>query len=536
VIDDAKWDDLVRRHFEGLSDQGNLIEGINYVNFSQILDLYAGQTAEWYYLDWLELEYSRQFVALSDALDFRTVDPGTWKYAVSGLASTAARVWNVSNPLAPVEMTGINFSAGTTTFEANVPAGNRFYVVGSNTLQTPKALTAYTPPDITTAANGADYLIITHRAFAADVQRLANYRIDQGLRVKIVDIQDIYNQFNFGITHPIATKNFLAWVYSHWTAPAPTYVVLVGDGNWRMKKADAPPQYILPNRQWVDIITGEVDSSNSLASVVGTDILPDYLISRIPVNSSAELNNVIDKIIAHEALLSIQPWQQHVMFVADNVPDPAGDFVALANQVIAQQIIAPFTADKIYENDFGCTSSGSPQCIAATTALANGLNNTGASMLIYNGHGAKDSWTGEFLWKNSNVTALTNGSKLPIIVSMTCLDGFWDYFSPSPTGVKEAMAEVWMRSPNKGATAVFASTGFGFTSGHDVLQNEFLHQVISHKNYRLGSAAFASRLAVYNTGGDWDLVETYTIFGDPAMNILQEPVYNLFLPITLRQP
>jgi len=64
---------------------------------------------------------------------------------------------------------------------------------------------------------------------------LANYRQDQGLRTSVVDVQDLYDEFNYGIANPSAIRDFLALAYSTWQAPAPTYVVLFGDGNFDPK-------------------------------------------------------------------------------------------------------------------------------------------------------------------------------------------------------------------------------------------------------------------------------------------------------------
>ena len=48
--------------------------------------------------------------------------------------------------------------------------------------------------------------------------------------MKIVDVDDVYNEFNDGLYHPVAIKNFLKYAYANWQPPAPTYVLLVGDG------------------------------------------------------------------------------------------------------------------------------------------------------------------------------------------------------------------------------------------------------------------------------------------------------------------
>ena len=51
----------------------------------------------------------------------------------------------------------------------------------------------------------------------------------------------------------------------------------------------------------------------------------------------------------------------------------------------------------------------------------------------------------------------------------------------------------------------------------------------------LGQAALAGKLNLYLTGNDLDLIDTYTILGDPALRIALLPSeFRLFLPIIMR--
>jgi hypothetical protein len=65
--------------------------------------------------------------------------------------------------------------------------------------------------------------------------QLASYRQEQGLDTAVIDIQDLYDEFNYGIPNPTAIRDFLALAYSTWQAPAPSYVVLLGDASFDPK-------------------------------------------------------------------------------------------------------------------------------------------------------------------------------------------------------------------------------------------------------------------------------------------------------------
>jgi hypothetical protein len=88
------------------------------------------------------------------------------------------------------------------------------------------------PSELMNEDIGADYIIVTHGDFITDVQPLADHRAGKGLRTMVVDVEDVYDEFNHGVMHPEAIRDFLAYARNRWEAPAPLYVLLVGDGHY----------------------------------------------------------------------------------------------------------------------------------------------------------------------------------------------------------------------------------------------------------------------------------------------------------------
>ena len=244
--------------------------------------------------------------------------------------------------------------------------------------------------------SGVEYIFVTHKDFLTSTKALADYRDTQGLTSLVVDIAELYDQFNHGIYHPIAIKSFLAYTFDNWSTP-PAFTLLVGSGHWNMLGHQGygnDPIYIPPNLAFVDPWQGEVDSSNLLAAVVGDDILPDLAIGLMPVNNSTELDNIIDKIISFENQ-SRQDWHQNILFVADNVPDTAGDFVGSSEKIMDNNLSIFNEPIKVSENDFGCTSAYTPACYAVTNAITSTINITGALFVNYTGHGDPGNWSDE---------------------------------------------------------------------------------------------------------------------------------------------
>ncbi len=506
---DAIWDGKSRYHFEAQVPQTALVNGTNQLSFSAIKTPYM--VGDDLYFDWFEIEYDRLYQASGDNLAFSTSQAGNWKFALSGFTASEVMLLDVTRPLSPTQVMSYTYAGGVATFQSSLVGDEQFFAGKLNDL-TPAQVAVSILPDLLSTANAADYMIITHHDFITESRLLADYRLSQGFKPLVVDVADLYDLFTDGIYHPIAIKNFLAYAVGYWQTP-PEYVVLVGDGTWNLRGYSTytnPKIYMPPYLAWVDPWQGEIDSANLLANVVGNDPLADVYIGRMPVNSVQELHNIITKIIAYEEQPP-QSWQRRSLFVTDNTPDDAGDFVQMAENVITTYATPGFSYDRIYENNYGCTSGLCPQVNRAITQT---LNITGTLLINYIGHGSNNRWSGEQIFMNANIPTLNNGGMLPIVLSMTCLDGYW-YF-PGSSGLMEDM----LRAANKGSVASFSPTGLGVSTGHDLLHSGFYKTLFQDGIWELGKAEMGGKLKLFAAGQYFDLLHTFTIFGDPALQIL----------------
>lgn len=546
-INDSKWDGMSRFHFESQLPQSYLAAGENRLGFKIIDDVASPPPI---FFDWFEIEYDRLFQADRDQIQFRDGNEGTFQYMIGGFTNPDVKVFDITNPLLPRQVlsgTVGNRYPYTVTFQTTHPQQATYLALGAEQKKQPKRVSAYVP-HLGLTSNGADYLVITPSNFITPAQTLASYRASRGLRTMVVDIQDVYNEFNDGIVNPIAIKNLLAYTIAHWQSSLPSYVVLVGDGTWNMKGYNQGfynpiPVYMPPNLGWVDPWQGEVDAANLLASVVGEDPIPDVTISRIPVNSTDEFDTIINKIIAYEQT-PVQDWQKRLLFVADNVPDKAGDFVAMSNQIIQDYVPANYQADRIYLNNYmdgrDCTKVLPPCYPEVNGAITRTLTITGALIINYTGHASVQRWADESILLHrayppyySDIESLKNNDKLPIVFSLDCLDGYW--FHPGDKlhpNVQPSLAELFLRTAGRGAVGTFSPVGLGVSTGHDVLARGFYTSLFRNGNWILGQATQAAKLAVYASGNNLELINTYLLFGDPALHILRE--VKITIPLVIK--
>jgi hypothetical protein len=74
-------------------------------------------------------------------------------------------------------------------------------------------------------------VIIAHGDFIEAMESLRQLREGQNYRVVVVEVEDLYDEFNYGRKSPWAIKGFLKRARSIWQR-SPQYVLLVGDASF----------------------------------------------------------------------------------------------------------------------------------------------------------------------------------------------------------------------------------------------------------------------------------------------------------------
>ncbi len=353
----------------------------------------------------------------------------------------------------------------------------------------------------------------------------------------MVDVQDIYDEFGYGIVGNQPIHDFLAYSYASWVSPAPSFVVLVGDGHYNPKGYNPGvygswrENYIPPYLAMADPMLGETAADNRYVTIVGEDTLPDMMLGRLAVNSQAEAAAFINKIISYESTSYDEEWKKKVIAVADN-PDAGGNFPASSQGLIECCLPSPFEPERIY---LGVTHLN---VASAKSDIIDGINN-GAFLVNFIGHAAERQWTGwddvaaysGAVFETSDIPSLTNDGHYPIIVAMSCKEGY--YINPQAIGHNsyEALAEGVTKAENKGAVASFSPTGNSVAQGHDTLNQALFNAIFSDPVDTIGEATTAGKLGVWNSGTHLDLIDTYLLFGDPATQFLRESQYFQFLPL-----
>lgn len=385
---------------------------------------------------------------------------------------------------------------------------------------------------------GYDYLIVSHPSLIEAIRPLARFHEQRGLSVAILDINDVYDQFNDGITHPQAIRNLVDAAWHQWPK-RPRFLLLVGDASFDIrhdtyndlayakwtnrellfpghfgsvpggKYAEQPKQLadrnLIPTWQFPSE-EGQSASDNWFGAVEPGDWHPVVAVGRLPVTKPEEVKAIVDKTIDYVSKPQLGAWRRDVMFIADEVTQ----FHRASDSIAAGLAAEGFVADKVYAKP-EVTENAVHQ-----RAIHDGIDQ-GRLLVHFIGHGGRYIWrTGPpDLRKNNDlftlddVSKLDNGQHLPMVLSMTC------YSAPFDNPTEDSIGERFLREPGKGAIAVFAA------SWRNTPTTAYSKAVISNllqPGATIGEALVRAKRETDNR----TLVEMYNLLGDPAI-VLERP-------------
>ncbi len=476
---------------------------------------------------------------------------GTWRYRLANMPVNRT-LYDISDPLRPVVL---NLPPGETTEFEDGPAVRHYLLAGSGTLHNPTVV-AHNPVDLLSPLN-ADVLYIAPAEFHAALSPLLSHRQSQGYTALTVDVQTIYDTWNYGQVSPEAIRSFLRHAAATWSRP-PFAVTLVGDGTSDpLNYTDHNnTNFIPPYLAMVDPWLGETACETCYAQLDGDnpldDPLPDLMLGRLPVKNVVELPILINKIISYETASDSGPWRARNIYVADNYRDAnnrvdaAGDFATFSEASVALQP-AGISVQRLYYDPSPSNPGDIWREPDAVTAHQKTLSllSQGAGLVNYNGHSHHWQWASTdvsasppYLLGLWDIDTLTNSGQPSVLLEMTCLTSAFQQPAHSGTVIDERL----LLHPTGGAVAVWGSTGLGVAYGHDALQRGFYQALWNAPpmTASLGQLTLAGYLELFSNGACCqDTLRTFALLGDPLTPARVKPMVSsgdqhVYLPLILR--
>lgn len=461
----------------------------------------TGAAADVLYLDKIEVSYSRRLQLGDGQLIFRA--PAGQTVVVTGAPGDGLVLWDVTKAEAaqPLVAAAGAVRDGVLRFRDDAARGQRRYLLASaKALLKPQAIVPYAGQDLRASAEGADYIAVVHQGFEQALEPLVRWRRSQGLRVTVATVQDVYDSFSHGLTDPAAIRDYMRYAAEHWPPPAPRFLLLVGDASYDPRRflPDGAPN-LVPTALLTTHFVGETASDNWFVSLDEQDDLPDMAVGRIPAQSAEQVATVVAKTLAYEQAAEAAGWAGRALFVADNKQP---EFQSMSDDLATGFLPNGYTVDKVY---LGQSTNPNGEILRSLRR--------GVGLVNYVGHGSMNVWAQEKIFRVDDVSRLDNASALPFMVTMTCLVGYFHH--PQAT----SMGEELLFKPDGGVVAALVPTSETLATDQRFLAEAFYRHLFGDAA-TVGEAVMLAKRDLPNDRAIMqDLIETFTVLGDPALRL-----------------
>lgn len=473
-------------------------------------------------LDSVEIAFRRKYVAQNNQLSFLARDMK--KAFVGGFTSENVRVFDLTNADEPSRLDLPVVQDGA-TYRVTLPSDllRPIYAVEDSAISQVAWVTQNETSTLSTPANNGQFIIVTHKNFTTEANAWAAMRTGQGMNVKVVQVDDIYDEFNYGASDSVALRNFFQYAKENWQTP-PQYILLLGDGSYDFRNYEGLGYNSYIPTMMVDTVYMETGSDDALVDF-NNDGLAEIAIGRIPARDAAMVTQVMDKTISFE--LTVPNWTNRgALFAYDQ--SVGYDFGELS-QRISQQL--PSNMPKTFIGRTYSTAVVDQQ--ANQVELVDSMS-TGKYFVNYSGHGSTGVWaTTSFFGLNNMQTqqpttaptmpVMRNTGNFSIFTMLTCLNGYFIRNDTDSLAEKLLKArwyeEVMPGTYNMnqvGAAASWTSTGKTTPDVQEVMATRFLNQVTVGNIPRFGDLIRDAKATVI---GGRDVRLSWVLLGDPTMKL-----------------
>ena len=355
--------------------------------------------------------------------------------------------------------------------------------------------------------NGAKYLIITHDDFYNAAIKIARWKQQKGIPVRLTKFSEI----NTSNPDTLDIQNYIESLWDTAAVP-PVWILLVGDVDY------LPCRYHYYSRN--EIIPTDhkyacMDFDN------GGDVHADAYIGRIPANTLAEADSMITKVVEYERnpYLTETAWYKKALGMAVY---QSGRIFDETVRIIRGWLL----------NYGGYTQVDTLNEGQSTRAARIDTIEKGRTFVIYRGHGDLDGWYddgGGTMLHQDDVEGMVNGRKYHVVIAPTCLA---NKFDENTTVMSESFFRACKRH---GAAGYHGATEASWSYYNDSLAKGIFRAIlnlppVTYYMYHFQEAC--------NYGKEY-MAQTYAAPEDDdvayaefmLMNILGDPEMNLWTDI-----
>lgn len=301
----------------------------------------------------------------------------------------------------------------------------------------------------------ANYIIISHRIlmrpageYSDPVRAYGGYRASSAggsYDTLVVDVEQLYNQFNYGEPSPLAIKKFMQFLT---TTGSPEYLFIIGKGldisyDYFRKANTTAFSYF---KNLVPSAGYPASDSYYTAGLNGTSHEPAVPTGRIPALLPEHVAAYLNKVKEMEAQPFNAPWRKNLLHLSGgiNVGEPERFKSHLEGfQAIAEREYLGGTVKAIPKQ------STNIDFINISDEVNNGLN-----LITFFGHSSAVNIDFDIGYVTDPALGYNNKGKYPMLLLNGCNAG--SFFIN-----RTLFGEDWINAANKGAVGFIAHSSFG---------------------------------------------------------------------------
>lgn len=527
-------------HLGIFKKQANISSPTN--NFSLHFNSSISTAEGW--LDYILVNYTKKLYLSNNYLKFYSIGDQTnqsIRYTVSNVRSANTMVWDVTNPTDVSTITNTTLFNNTLSF--NVPSDTirNIIILNSSDFPTPVLEDTVLNQNLH-GIDTAEFVIISHPKFINQAERLAEiHRRYDKIKVAVVPLQNIFNEFSSGTKDFLAIREFIAMMYNKSNSQLPKNVLLFGDGTFDNKNILQYNNNYIPTYQ-SNVLNSTGDNnytSDDVLAAIGptsTNSTYDTLfvgIGRIPVNDTVTANIVVDKCkryLSKSDILKKQDgdWRNSILLTSDDMDELFEKYFRDNAEHISFQIEETnpgLNVQKVYEDAYKEYNSSSGSTYPDASKAINDRMNKGCLVFNYLGHGSPNHLSSERLIQIQDITAWQNYDKLGLMITSTCEFNRFDLVD------KQAAGEYVLISENGAGIALIAAAR-KISSNDPINRSLFKYalekqedgkpltfgQVMQYSKNLVNSGHYGNKLVTSE--------RSITLIGDPALR-LSLPQYDI---------
>lgn len=497
------------------------------------------------YLDRIVLNTRRSLVFYGQQFNFRDFNSvGVGNISEFQIASmpTNSFVWDVTDRHMPKIVSG-TFSGSTFSFQLETDTLREFTASNGINYLSPEFVGTVEYQNLHGLPQ-ADYLIVTHKNFLTQANRLADLHRNNGTTVHLVTTEQVYNEFSSGMLDVTAIRMFAKMFYDRGASQPdsrPKYLLLFGDGTFDPKNRVSNNNNFVPTYQMVNgenhiaaLVTddyyGMLDDSEGISA---SDML-DIGIGRLLISDNTMAKQQVDKIEhymkngsnlfssattncncdATGQSSTFGDWRLNYVQVADD--EEGGYFITQDTEPQYAHVTLnhpEMNCDKLYLDAFTQVSTAGGQRYPDVFEAITNRVERGTLVINYVGHGGEVGLAEERVVTVPQIQSWANIDRLNVFVSATC--EFTKFDDPGRVSAGE-----WASlNPNGGSIALMTTTRSVYFGVNTITGKRFFENVFT-RDASFNPLSFGEIIRLTkNAAGASENKRSFTLIGDPALQI-----------------